>query len=248
MDYGSLSFSEMKSGYRFDEHQGGYVCNFCQKVFKEGEVFPFGESFYFPEKAVIQHIISEHGGVFENLIHSETKYNTLTNNQKELFLLFHAGVSDKEIAKKLGITASTVRRQKFTFREKAKQAKLYLAIYENVIWEKETDKDAMIPIHDNAIGCDDRYIITKEENQHILETVFTSLSPLKLKTFPAKEKKKVATLIKIAECFEKGKEYTEKEINEILKSIYDDFSVIRRYLIIYGFMDRTKDGAKYWLK
>ncbi|WP_236719720.1 DUF2087 domain-containing protein [Neobacillus mesonae] len=34
----------------------------------------------------------------------------------------------------------------------------------------------------------------------------------------------------------------------MLKSIYADFATIRRYLIEYGFMDRSKDCMKYWVK
>jgi hypothetical protein len=95
---------------------------------------------------------------------------------------------------------------------------------------------------------DDRYVITMEEREKILSAVFKSLSPLKLKLFSAKEKKKIVTLQKIMEQFEKGKIYTEKEVNQILKDIYDDFPTIRRYLIEYGFMERSKDCRDYWVK
>ena len=71
--------------------------------------------------------------------------------------------------------------------------------------------------------------------------------PLVLKTFSPKEKNKVVILTKIAEQFEKGKTYSEKEINQILKPTYEDHITLRRYLIMYGFMERAKDGSKYWL-
>ncbi len=48
--------------------------------------------------------------------------------------------------------------------------------------------------------------------------------------------------------FSKGKIYSEKDINKILKRIYDDNATIRRYLIEYGFFDRSKDCSKYWVK
>ena len=35
---------------------------------------------------------------------------------------------------------------------------------------------------------------------------------------------------------------------EILKRIYEDNATIRRYLIEYGFLDRSKDCSKYWVK
>ena len=48
--------------------------------------------------------------------------------------------------------------------------------------------------------------------------------------------------------FEKEKKYTEQEVSEILKNLYDDFATLRRYFIEYGFMARSKDGLQYWLK
>ena len=164
-----------------------------------------------------------------------------------LLSLFAMGVSDKEMAKKLGVTEATIRRQRFTFREKAKRAKLYLAVYEQVFEAKPTTDNAIIPIHNSAIYVDDRYLITEQEKQHILETSFCSLEPLVLKTFSPKEKKKVVILAKIAEQFEKGKQYSEKEVNQTLKPIFEDYITIRRYLIMYGFMGRSRDGSKYWL-
>ncbi len=164
-----------------------------------------------------------------------------------LILLFASGQSDKEIAKKLDIAESTVRRQRFTFREKAKQAKYYLAIYEQAFEHKGTLENTIIPIHSHASYVDDRYLITEQERNHILETTFSSFEPLVLKNFSAKEKKKVVILTKIAEQFESGRSYTEKEVNQILRPIYEDYTTVRRYLIMYGFMERAKDGSSYWM-
>lgn len=247
MDYGRLTLDEIKKGYRFNKDANSYICNYCDKAFPKGQVFSINGNFYVSEHAAIKHIEVEHGGNVKQLIISDTKYNTLTDNQKELLSLFYSGMSDSEIAKKLGVSHSTVRHQKFTFREKAKQAKLYLAIFERVFEDRPADEEAIIPIHNHAIYYDDRYVITEQEKTHILETSFESFKPLKLKIFSPKEKKKVVILAKIAEQFELGKKYTEKEINQIIKPIYDDYVLIRRYLIMYGFMERTKDGASYWL-
>ncbi|MGX4667923.1 DUF2087 domain-containing protein [Cerasibacillus sp. JNUCC 74] len=42
--------------------------------------------------------------------------------------------------------------------------------------------------------------------------------------------------------------YSEMEVNEILKAIYSDFAILRRYLIDYEFMERSRDCTKYWVK
>jgi hypothetical protein len=95
---------------------------------------------------------------------------------------------------------------------------------------------------------DDRYFTTKAEEEKIITAAFESLQPLKLKFFSPKEKKKIVILRKIAGQFEEGRKYNEKEVNSILKVIYEDFATIRRYLIEYGFMERTNDCKEYWLK
>lgn len=242
------SIESIKNGYYYDPATHTYHCMLCGERFEEGEIFKIGDRYYEAFRAVQLHVEQTHGGVFRHLLENDSKYNTITEKQKELLGLIHKGLSDQAIAQKLGITASTVRHQRFSFREKAKQAKLYLSLYELAAEGISSDQDTLIPIHEGANMIDDRYVITKEEREKILSAVFLSLSPLKLKIFSAKEKKKIVTLQKIMEQFEKGKIYTEKEVNQILKDIYDDFPTIRRYLIEYGFMERSKDCRDYWVK
>ncbi|NBA60654.1 DUF2087 domain-containing protein [Enterococcus mundtii] len=43
--------------------------------------------------------------------------------------------------------------------------------------------------------------------------------------------------------FEFDKDYLESEINTILKSIYSDHAILRRYLVDYRYLDREKDGS-----
>lgn len=137
---------------------------------------------------------------------------------------FHVGEEHGDnLRRLLHEDSTTVRHQRFMFREKAKQAKLYLAIYEQVVEKKTTDEERLIQIHPNATMVDERYLVTEKENLQILKSAFISLSPLKLK-------------LTIARHFEQGKKYTENEINEQLRFIFDDHAVLRRYLVDYGFM------------
>lgn len=248
MDIDKLSIEELKKGYKFDIETNSYVCLSCRKEFEVGEVFSFGDRFFEASLAIKVHLRKEHEDYSKKLLYTESKYNTLTDNQKELLSLIYSDKSDKEIAKILDISTSTVRHHRFVFREKAKQAKMYLAIYEQVMEKKTLKDEKIVPLHNNATMVDDRYVITEKEREQILKTVFVNLSPLRLKTFPKKEKRKIVILTKISEQLEPGKKYVEKELNQILKEIYDDYAVIRRYLIEYGFMERTKDCKEYWLK
>lgn len=246
MDLEKQSFEEIKQGYY--ENDEGYGCNYCEAVFSKGEIFPIENRWFDALKAVTHHINSHHGGNFKQLIYAQSKYNTLTDVQKQLLQQFYLGNPDKTIADALGVSGATVRRQRFTFKEKAKQAKMYLACYENVFGSEERhgEKD-MIPIPEHLTNLDDRYMITEKEREQTLKTAFSSLAPLKLEHFPVKQKRKLIILLEIAKTFEKNKNYTEKEINQHLEEIYFDYVTIRRYLIEYNFLDREKDGSKYWV-
>ena len=243
-----LTTQELKNGFLFDEKTGVYTCIFCGASFEQGVIYPFGDLFADAHKAVRTHIKTEHGSVFHMLL-LENKRNTgLTDIQKEMLANFYHERSDKDIAKASGTALSTVRYQRFNFREKAKQAKLILVLSE-LLEEKPKQKDnAFLEIHETATMVDERYMVTDAEADKILKTFFTSLTPPILKLFSAKEKNKLVILRTIAKQFEPSVKYTEKQVNEILKPIYHDYATIRRYLNEYGFMDRTDDGSEYWLK
>lgn len=234
---------EIKAGYRrTDDH--AYECCFCGKVFREGEIFPVDGRYFDHLRAVQMHVIT-HGSMFDYLMKLDKKYTGLTENQAQLIRLMHEGLSDAQIAAELGVAASTVRHQRFIFREKAKQAKAYLALFDLSIGSATPAGDRSIPVHSTATMVDDRYQITKSEEQSILKAHFISVNPLVLRSFPSKEKKKIAVLRRIVTVFEPDTAYSELQVNAKLKEIYDDFATLRRYLIEYGFMQRSQDGKRY---
>ena len=63
----------------------------------------------------------------------------------------------------------------------------------------------------------------------------------KLTSLPVQNKKREVVLERIAESFTPGYEYAEREVNEIIKSFYNDYCTIRRELIGFGLMER-KNG------
>lgn len=108
------------------------------------------------------------------------------------------------------------------------------------------DKGVICDAHKTATTLDDRYNITNKEKEDTIKNYINEVGALKI--FPSKEKKKIIVLEYIAKNFSKGKTYSEKEINRILERIYEDYVTIRRALIEYGFIERTKDCTKYWIK
>lgn len=248
MDIANLNIEELKRGYVLKE--GRYVCCICGEEYEKGEVFIISNRFYEAERAVQMHIQIEHGGIFTHIISSDKKYTGLTDNQREIMKMMYEGMTDKEIAVTTNTAQSTVRHQRFMFRERAKQARLYLAAYELACAGKRASatEEQLMEVHGGATMVDERYSTTKSEEEKICETFFESDEPIKLKVFPARDKKKIVVLKRIAEEFEKGRDYSEKEVNEILKNIYYDYVTLRRYLIEYGFLDRSRDCSLYRLK
>jgi len=75
-----------------------------------------------------------------------------------------------------------------------------------------------------------------EYRRKIIETFFEYG---RLKTIPASRKKERVCLEKIAESFEVGKAYDEREVNEIILTFNEDYCTIRRDMIGEGIMERT---------
>lgn len=71
----------------------------------------------------------------------------------------------------------------------------------------------------------------------------------KLTAFPAKRKMKIYCLFYLAQKFEADKDYTEREINNLLLDwhTFADPATLRRELYDYGFLDRSRDGKVYRL-
>ena len=67
----------------------------------------------------------------------------------------------------------------------------------------------------------------------------------KLTQLPTQRKKREIVLAKIAESFEPGRRYDEKEVNEIIHRYHEDHCTIRREMIACGIMAREKES--YWL-
>lgn len=68
----------------------------------------------------------------------------------------------------------------------------------------------------------------------------------RLKAIPRKPARREALLAHLAATlFDADRSYREPEVNEALRTVHEDFPALRRYLVIGGFLTRTKDGADY---
>jgi len=67
----------------------------------------------------------------------------------------------------------------------------------------------------------------------------------RITVMPARRSARLLLLDQVAQAFEPGRRYAEAAVNEILKSLYDDYVTLRRYLVDEELMSRTPDGT-YW--
>jgi hypothetical protein len=68
----------------------------------------------------------------------------------------------------------------------------------------------------------------------------------RLTAIPRRPARREQLLVHLAETlFEPNRAYTEPEVNEALRTVHDDCSALRRYLVVGGQLTRTRDGATY---
>ena len=68
----------------------------------------------------------------------------------------------------------------------------------------------------------------------------------RLKGIPTVRSKRLVLLDLLVQAFEPGVRYTEKRVNLELGKWHEDVSALRRHLVDEGFLERERDGRRYW--
>jgi len=211
-----------------------FLCLLCGHQIASGIIYPHDGVLYEAETYMRLHIEAAHGSVFEHLVQMDKRLTGLTEHQNKLLKLFHQGRSDGEIMQEMGIgSMSTIRNHRFALKEKERQAKVFVTLME---LSKEPAKQASAKPKKTAA------------NDKRLDPYFPYGLNGPLASLPGKDKPRRQVMAVIAQHFQPGTTYHEKEINDILSRIYEDHVTIRRYLIEYGILDRKPDGSEYWLR
>lgn len=245
----NATMDELKDGFvKKDNH---YRCLICDAKFEEGRIYEYDDKLYDAKKYAQIHIQDEHTSMLSYLLNMNSSFNGISEIQRKVISLVAWDFSDKDIAKELGVASSTIRNHRFKLRQKEKQAKIFLTLMELLNSNDDNkliklDDEILCDSHKTATALDDRYNITDKDKKNTLKNYMDENGALK--TFPSKAKKKIIILEAISSNFSKGKMYSEKELNRILKRIYEDYATIRRSLIEYGFIERTDDCKSYWVK
>ena len=91
------------------------------------------------------------------------------------------------------------------------------------------------------------YVPEEEQEEDVRKVLKTYLNPDgTIKQIPQMGNKLLIILNFIVDTFAFDANYTEKEVNTILRRFHVDTAALRRYLVDYGFMGRERDGTRYW--
>lgn len=66
----------------------------------------------------------------------------------------------------------------------------------------------------------------------------------RVETIPAKHSRRLLLLDQIAQAFEPGVRYPERDVSLFLGGLHPDYAALRRYLVDEDFL--TRAGGEYW--
>jgi len=240
------ALTDLERGYRWNDETSQFCCLFCPSTFELGVVFNDDDTLRDAEHAMRHHVEKVHGGAFDALLALGKPAHGLSPVQEQVVELSFRGMSDREIAASLGgRSASTVRNHRFQLRKRHREARVFVALME--LLESRTDREsAFIDFHRALPVSDERTAITEVEAEKILRKYFRDAERTQLLRFPKKEKHKLVILRHLADLLEPDRRYTERELTELLRPVYDDHVTLRRYLVDYRFVARLPNGSAYW--
>jgi hypothetical protein len=97
------------------------------------------------------------------------------------------------------------------------------------------------------------YEVSEDESEdvrRVLKNFLNADGTIKEIPHPGSKLKKINQLLiilnYIVDAFEYDTNYTEKEVNTILRRFHLDTAALRRYLVDNGLMARESDGSRYW--
>ncbi len=66
----------------------------------------------------------------------------------------------------------------------------------------------------------------------------------RIEAMPAKRSRRLLLLGEVAQAFEPGVRYPEREVNRVLGAMFGDYAALRRYLVDEDFLARA--NGEYW--
>ncbi|GAB6928956.1 hypothetical protein JCM10914A_29390 [Paenibacillus sp. JCM 10914] len=167
---------------------------------------------------------------------------------KILILLAEGELNGQVLAEKIGVTPATIThhaaklREASLINERRDKNTIYFSLNDYFIKNSATATEKLI--YQRVRASEGSLERLQEEDQKVRGSVIKNFftSEGKLKSIPAQLKKKLIVLTHMVSELERGRTYSEKEINEYIIGFHEDFATIRREFIMHHFMFR-EDGV-----
>ena len=145
------------------------------------------------------------------------------------------------LAERLGLTPSTVSFHK----KKLEDAGLVISRKEQYYTVYSLRQDVLETSVLDLAAAEPEQVDEQQKRETVYrrKVIDTFFEYGKLNAIPVQRKKKLICYEVIAESFAPGKVYSEKELNDIILPIHEDYCTIRRDMISEGILKR--DGSKY---
>lgn len=169
------------------------------------------------------------------------------NRIRILVLLSQEEINGMTLAEKLGVTPATIThhiaklKEVGVVMERREKNVSYYRISQDMI--ERTEGQLLKLIRNYEPQEDQPGPQLSAKNEKLRDTVLKSfiMDDGRLKNIPAQLKKKLIVLEFMVRNLDMGRKYTEKEINEFIKTFHPDFATIRREFIMYHYLYREKE-------
>lgn len=165
---------------------------------------------------------------------------------KMLALLAEGERNGQILAEKLFVTPATIThhaaklREASLINERRDKNTIYFSL--NHYFIKSNSGAAFDFIYRNGSSSGGTLMLDENHKlmqQSVIKNFFTADGTLK--HLPSQLKKKLIVLERLVSQLEKGRKYTEKELNEFISRFHEDFATIRREFIMHQFMYRENE-------
>ncbi|WP_314585792.1 metalloregulator ArsR/SmtB family transcription factor [Paenibacillus terrigena] len=165
---------------------------------------------------------------------------------KILILLADGELNGQVLAEKLSVTPATIThhasklREASLINERRDKNTIYFSLNDYFIKNSASATEALIYRRTNTKGetemLDEQQLKARDA---VIRNFFTEDG--RLTHLPGQLKKKLMVLEHMISKLDKGKKYTEPEINAFIKTFHEDFATIRREFIMHQFMFRENE-------
>ncbi len=140
MEFKELSIEEMVRGYTEDATTGKLCCIFCGEEFEKGLFYTSRGRTVSAERAMEEHVLDEHDGAFYGMLRLGKNVHGLSDSQQDILEGMYLEKDNRQLGEEMDISVATVRTQKFNIRRMKREARMLLAMLEQIENEEISER------------------------------------------------------------------------------------------------------------